>query len=112
MVNINLTVAGSKDCTACSVGGGNDMSSSAITLTRSVIGKHILPPFFPPSNLPPAEEEAMRLKIILKAATTKAVPIWNPSDEVAVRANMIHFGILTKLYLKPSLPFTVIYSGF
>jgi hypothetical protein len=112
MVNLNLTVGGSKDCTACSVGGGDAMSSSAVTLTRSVVGRHILPPVYPPNTLPADEEAAMKKKIAETAATTKVIPIWNPSDELIVKANMIHYGIMTKLFLKPTLPFTVIYSGF
>jgi hypothetical protein len=112
MVNINLTVGTSQDCSMCSVGGGNDVSSSAITLTRNIIGKHILPPVYPANTLPAAEEEAVKRKIAETAAKTKVVPIWNPSDEFIVDANNRHYGVLTKLYLKPTLPFTVNYSGF
>ena len=110
MVNINLTVGTSQDCSTCSISGGNDVSSSAITLTRNVIGKHILPPVYPPNTLPAAEEEAMKKKIADTAAKTKVVPIWNPGDETIVNANNTHYGIMTKLYLKPTLPFTVNYS--
>jgi len=112
MVNVNLTVSGSKQCSGCSVGGGDGMSSSAVTLTRSVVGRHILPPVYPPNTLPADEEAAMKKKIADTAATTKVVPIWNPSDEFTVGANTRFYGILTKLYLKPTLPFTVNYSGF
>ena len=54
----------------------------------------------------------MKKKIADTAATTKVVPIWNPSDEIIVGANTKYYGVLTKLYLKPTLPFTVNYSGF
>ena len=54
----------------------------------------------------------MKKKIADTAAKTKVVPIWNPSDEVIVNANTRVYGALTKLYLKPTLPFTVNYSGF
>jgi hypothetical protein len=76
MVNINLTVSGSKECIACSVGAGAGTSSSAVALTRNVLG------------LQPA-------------------PIWMPTEPDSVAKNEKNYGALTKLFLKPTLPFTM-----
>jgi hypothetical protein len=81
--NMALTIAGSGKCTGCSIGLGADVSSSAVTLTRNVL------------------------------ATTK---VWNPSDSRTDGngshvQNRMHYGALTKMYLKPTLPFAVFFSG-
>jgi len=182
-VNINLTVSGSKECIACSVGAGAGTSSSAITLTRSVLGLQPAYVVYPPSNLPrrdpndnrpipwgppgnlscnggcwytpphssngrdggkvPATklsatadpptllsdkaegwmnfslmyyinyqmqknaEAATKAKIDAAASSTLSIPIWSPTEPGSVAKNEKNYGALTKLFLKPTLPFTM-----
>ena len=63
-------------------------------------------------------EDANRRKIdALNNLHSQRVMIWNPSDDPSdpnssIAVNYISHGGLTKLYLKPPLPFSINYSGF
>lgn len=187
MVNINLTVSGSKECIGCSVGAGAGTSSSAVALTRNVLGLQPASSVYPPSNLPKRDptdnrpipfgppgnlscnggcyytppyssngrdggkvpptklsatadpptllsnmaegwqnagvfyyfqylvqknaEAATRAKIDAAASSTLSAPIWMPSDPGSVAKNEKNYGALTKLFLKPTLPFTMSMSS-
>lgn len=181
-LNINLTAATTPACIGCLVGSDSGTSSSAITLTRNVLGKQPGIVSYPPSNLPEtdtgmgppgnpgcgggcyytpphssngrdggktpatklsatadpptllsdkdehwknnggdyygeynaqkADEAAKKKKIDATAASTLSVHIWNPDDEALVELNSKNYGALTKLFMRPTLPFSVNYSGF
>lgn len=45
-----------------------------------------------------------------RGTDTKLVYIWNPSDDTIVKMNTDTYGALTKLFLKPTLPFKVTFN--
>ena len=57
-----------------------------------------------------AEEKANRLKFLKNSTKDRIVRIWNPSDDPvdkygSLALNYDNYGALTKLYLKPTIPF-------
>ena len=67
-------------------------------------------------NAQKQREDEMIAKLTSAAANVKANRIWNPSDNPrdligSYAINYYNHGALTKLHLKPTLPFTVNYSG-
>jgi hypothetical protein len=83
MASLVVSTATSSTCTTCKIGLIGD-SSSALTLSRNVL------------------------------TTTK---VWNPFDDRkdvngSHHINRVTHGGLTKMFLKPTLPFSVNFSGF
>lgn len=67
-------------------------------------------------NAQKRSEEEMIQRLTLAASMIKANRMWNPSDDPkdplgSYAINYKNYGALTKLYLRPTLPFTVNYSG-
>lgn len=186
-IDINLTVEKSKTCSGCAVAAAAGTSSSAITLTRNLMGQIDIParassskwvwdnavgfrddgtPYLVEADTEtdqrcsskcgyivanPAKwgkeidlgkidakgnwtaengghvrqmfsrdlndwQSDQRLAGRRAKSSGKRVYMWNPSDELtdsggSYAINYRNYGALTKLFLKPTLPFSVNYSG-